>query len=90
MLHTCHAITGHAHGKHMPGTKHVQHTPCTLPVHKPCPCEAYGICRDGAKLRREAMNSNAEPVAPLPPGGDAYEWSPRRCQLPPLDRPTCY
>ena len=27
--------------------------------------------RDGAKLRREAVNSNAEPMAPLPPGGDA-------------------
>ena len=45
-------------------------------------------CRDGFKLRREAVNSNAEPMAPLPPGGDAYEWTPLRCQLPPLDRAT--
>ena len=44
--------------------------------------------RDGFKLRREAVNSNAEPMAPLPPGGDAYEWTPLRCQLPPLDRAT--
>ena len=67
----------------------VSHAGVVQPEYTPCrTCMPYVICRDGAKLRRGAVDAKAEPMAPLPPGGDAYEWFPRRCQLPPLDRST--